>query len=104
MGSVIRDTNKLTHLLTAQFYKFWFKMPSAKAAAKKKAETKKNAALGVKKTTKTKKVSKKAEKKKNAKATKTAAKATKKVAKKAAKTKKAAAPKKLEISTRLKND
>ena len=44
-----------------------FKMPSAKAAAKKKAETKKNAALGVKKTTKTKKVSKKAEKKKNAK-------------------------------------
>ena len=39
-------------------------MPSAKAVAKKKAEVKKNQALGVKKTTKTKKVSKKAEKKK----------------------------------------
>ena len=60
-------------------------MPSAKAAAKKKAEVKKNTSLGVKKTTKTKtkKVSKKAEKKKVAKTTKTAAKATKKVAKKA---------------------
>ena len=40
------------------------KMPSAKAVAKKKAEAKKNTALGVKKTAKTKKVSKKAEKKK----------------------------------------
>ena len=40
-------------------------MPSAKAAAKKKAEAKKTAATGgVKKTVKTKKVSKKAEKKK----------------------------------------
>ena len=38
-------------------------MPSAKTAAKKKAEVKKDAALGVKKTTKTKKPSKKAAKK-----------------------------------------
>merc|ERR1712109_263782 len=40
------------------------KMPSAKVAAKKKADDKAKAKLGVKKTVKTKKVSKKGEKKK----------------------------------------